>query len=659
MTLNSTNIKAIDFSEWPSVSLDGLSPEKRKRFQAYQLAIEMFSKGKRLVTIEIETGINRSHIYYLLKRANSIHPDGRLFGFRALFPYARVKSYKRVASIKRKPRQIKAGESGAMVQLFVAYPELEKYLKEEIAHRPLLFTYASNGHLALRGLVDIHRNFINQCRKLGLGETDYPLNKDQKGIRSLSNYIKKIATKSFKKTAKASGAAFDKGLPTDRNPMDLLSITRPYQAVEFDGHRLDIRLSVSFPDPFGFHQTLEVNRIWILVVIDIFTRATLGYHLALSTEYSRHDVIRAIQNSVEPHKPIKFTIPGLDYGQYGGFPSQKLPELAFAVWDEFRFDNAKAHLAEDTLQRLCEELGCIAHAGPPADPDKRPIIERFFKTLATTMSHRLPASTLSNPTELRRLLNSTNQQLALPIPLNELEELVEAVLASLNAAPHTSLGGRSPLQALEYWVRGQSAPIRHLPENLCKNLCLLQAAHRSRVNGNIARGIRPYISFYGVRYTNRSLSERTDLIGKQLLIYYHPDDIRSLRAFEQTGGEMGMLTAVRPWDKVTHSLRTRRQILKLVRDKKLEFGLDSDPVNAYIHYLRQQAPKRRKAANELELIRRSIQDADWPEKLLLGPTRQDTPPMKTDTNADSFDTETEEQGPAMPKRLSIPSGFNR
>jgi hypothetical protein len=51
MTLNSTNIKAIDFSEWPSVSLDGLSPEKRKRFQAYQLAIEMFSKGKRLVTI--------------------------------------------------------------------------------------------------------------------------------------------------------------------------------------------------------------------------------------------------------------------------------------------------------------------------------------------------------------------------------------------------------------------------------------------------------------------------------------------------------------------------------------------------------------------------------------------------------------------------------
>ena len=97
----------------------------------------------------------------------------------------------------------------------------------------------------------------------------------------------------------------------------------------------------------------------------------------------------------------------------------------------------------------------------------------------------------------------------------------------------------------------------------------------------------------------------------------------------------------------------------MVRDKKLEFGLDSDPVNAYIHYLRQQAPKRRKAANELELIRRSIQDADWPEKLLLGPARQDTPPMKTDTNADSFDTETEEQGPAMPKRLSIPSGFNR
>jgi hypothetical protein len=99
--------------------------------------------------------------------------------------------------------------------------------------------------------------------------------------------------------------------------------------------------------------------------------------------------------------------------------------------------------------------------------------------------------------------------------------------------------------------------------------------------------------------------------------------------------------------------------LKLVRDKKLEFGLDSDPVNAYIHYLRQQTPKRRKAANELELIRRSIQDADWPEKLSLGPSRQDILPIMTDTDADSFDTETEETGLAKPKRLSIPSGFNR
>jgi hypothetical protein len=627
-------------------------------FLKHRHALELFLKGEQLKVIENETGVYRSQLYRIIRRATTIHPDGQVFGFRAFFPYARVKPYKRQASTKRAGHNAKAGDAGAMANLLNNYPELDKFLKEEISKKPLLFSYSS-GKLTINGLRDIHKLFIAQCRNLGLRESDYPLNKDQKGIRSLSAYIKSRGMKSFKKASKASGAALDKGIRCDHHPSPLLSITRPYQAVEFDGHRLDIRLSVSFPDPFGFQQTFEVNRIWILVVIDMFTRATLGYHLALSPEYSRHDVIRAIQNSVEPHKPITFTIPGLDYGQYGGFPSQKLPELAFAVWDEFRFDNAKAHLAEDTLQRLCEELGCIAHAGPPADPDKRPIIERFFKTLATTMSHRLPASTLSNPTELRRLLNSTNQHLALPIPLNELEELVEAVLASLNAAPHTSLGGRSPLEALEYWVRGQSVPIRHIPENRCKNLCLLQATHTSRVNGNVARGIRPYISFYGVRYTNRSLSERTDLMGKQLLIYYHPDDIRSLRAFEQTGGEIGMLTAVRPWDKVTHSLRTRKQILKLVRDKKLEFGLDSDPVNAYIHYLRQQTPKRRKAANELELIRRSIQEVGWSEKLSLGPARQDTLPIMTDTDADSFDTETEETGLAKPKRLSIPSGFNR
>jgi putative transposase len=658
MAIDRTLVNPAVLEGWPSASLDTLSSEERIRFRQSQHAVELFAKGERIAEIEKQTGISRCQLYHLIRRANAIHPDGRVFGFRAFLPYARIKPHERKAPVKRGPGSVGGGEAGAMAQLLASYPELHEFLCAAISQRPLLFACRPDGRLTVRGLRDIHRAFLDQCRKLGLREADYPLGRDQKGIRALSKHIKKLGAKTFRQAAKASGAPRDKGRWSDRGQNPLQAVARPYQAVEFDGHKLDIRLSITSPDPFGFEQTLELGRIWILVLVDIFTRAILGYHLVLAPEYDQHDVIRAVQKSLEPHLPMEFTLPGLGYGHSGGFPSRRLPELAYAVWDEFRFDNAKAHLAEYTLQRLREELGCIAHAGPPGDPDKRPIIERFFKTLAENMSHRLPATTLSSPEELRRLLNASNQQIALPIPLSELEELVEAVLASLNATPHESLGGRSPLQALEYWVRGQAVIIRRLPEPMRKDLCLLQAAHSSRVSGSVARGIRPHISFFAVRYSSRLLSERIDLIGKRVWVYYNPDDLRTLRVFEEEGGEIGILTAARPWAEAAHSLRMRRQITKLARDGKLQFDADTDPVQAYLRYLRQQAPRRRKAANALEVARRAASEHGQTAKTPPGPI-YDPRPALADAEADAVEAPVEETAPAKPRRLNIPPGFSR
>ena len=102
--------------------------------------------------------------------------------------------------------------------------------------------------------------------------------------------------------------------------------------VEFDGHRLDLRLKVVVRDPLGFEQEFEIERVWLLVVVDVWTRAVLGYHVSLNREYSRYDVIRAIEAALEPHRRRVFTLPGVGYGECGGFPSEKLPELGYATW---------------------------------------------------------------------------------------------------------------------------------------------------------------------------------------------------------------------------------------------------------------------------------------------------------------------------------------
>ena len=75
--------------------------------------------------------------------------------------------------------------------------------------------------------------------------------------------------------AAAAGASPLKGLPrSDDVPAPVA--TRPYKVVEFDGHRLDVRLKVAVRDPQGFGHEFEIERVWLLLIIDVCTRVVLG-----------------------------------------------------------------------------------------------------------------------------------------------------------------------------------------------------------------------------------------------------------------------------------------------------------------------------------------------------------------------------------------------
>jgi putative transposase len=139
--------------------------------------------------------------------------------------------------------------------------------------------------------------------------------------------------------------------------------------------------------------------------------------------------IRTIENALAPHCPRQFTLPGIGYGARGGFPSGKLAELGYATWQWFKLDNAKANLAADVQYALADFIGCIIDAGPAHSPDDRPYIERFFGTVASSPASRLPGYTGTNPQDIRRALADPKGNLRLYVSLNELEDLLEAVLA--------------------------------------------------------------------------------------------------------------------------------------------------------------------------------------------------------------------------------------
>lgn len=241
MSRRTAQLQAIDVSTWPTVAYTQFDDTTRHMFEKRVQAVMAYVQGGSVKQIEHSTGIDRRQLYRWLERAGAIHPDGQPFGFRALLRYVRSTDYVRTRTV---PDSIEpGGAAGAFSQLLERCPVLSDWLHQQIRQRKVwLEEVSSEGALRtrVRGLEALHQNFLRQCRAVGLSGTDYPLNTGERRIRSLSRHLKDELLRSFGNAARSAGASHLKGLPRQDGEVRTLAATRPYQTVEFDGHRLDI-----------------------------------------------------------------------------------------------------------------------------------------------------------------------------------------------------------------------------------------------------------------------------------------------------------------------------------------------------------------------------------------------------------------------------------
>jgi putative transposase len=586
-----------ELSAWPSVDLSALDEADQSVFTARRRAIELYVESPQLSLSAIKkaTGVDPKTIYRIISRCLEKHADGRIYGFRAAIPYARLKQYERVHSANRHDASERSGLSGAFGLLLQQYPPVEKFLQRQAKQRHRAIGEASEVRKSMKR---IHKGFLEECRKAGVKPNEYPLNRALAGLRSLASYLKRYDHRTFESAARSMGVdRVGPAAPADTEPAP--PATRAFEVVEFDGHKIDLRVTVRVIDPFGFETLLELTRIWILVLLDLASRAVIGYKVALSKEYNKDDVASALEAALTPHRPRQYKIPGLAVRQGGGYPSAILPETQFACWEWFRFDGAKSHLASDTLARLNQIVGCWPDNGPPAEPDERPYIERFFQLIAENFAHRLPGTTGSSPKSIERALSDPHGDTSLLVELDELEDMIEVLIADYNGESHGGISNRTPLEAMAQLLARDKGYLRTLPRVVRQNLCLLQEARVVTIKGSIETGVRPHINFLEVRYTNDILSSSPALIGKKLRIYFDVRDIRSVRAFFEDGAELGVLAAARPWCYTPHSLRVRQEIFRLKRKKKLSYREGDDPVEAWEKYKRAQAKTNKRAATDL------------------------------------------------------------
>jgi putative transposase len=572
----------LDPSTWPGVDPSAMSEERRAVFEQRERAVYAYLRGDHLADIERSFGVRRGSLTRLLDRCLTPHADGRIQGLRALIPHSRAKDYRRSKRAAR--RSTPGGLSGALGQLFDRLPELPRIIEREIAGGRVGLLPNDRLH----GLRDLQVKLLAACREAGLTANDYPFNHDEMGYRALSVALRK---------------RLRLRVPIRPNPRfeDAWSAsTHPYSVVELDGHKLDVRLRVSYVDSTGVSVSIETERLYVITVIDVCTRVVLGWQLVPAPEYDHHDVLSALQDAVRPRlKRQEFIIPGLEYRPGAGFVADVLPELNFACWEVLKVDNAASHLTEDTFEPICRFVGCRLQAGPVASPTVRPFIERFFGTLTERMSRKLHGTTGRNPHD-----PAGKRGRAVPVPLlitlPELEEILDVSIANYHATPHDGLHGRTPLEALA--LTHQIRPVRTLPPSLRGRLHQLQSVHLATVRGSAARSVAPYVSLYGARYSNEVLQRTGGLSQQRIRVYLNPNDMREAWAYLPNGADLGRLYVLDGWRYSRHTLRLRRRILRERRTGKLKFAGEQDPVQLFAQAQRRAGKRGRKHGTvELQL----------------------------------------------------------
>lgn len=328
--------------------------------------------------------------------------------------------------------------------------------------------------------------------------------------------------------------------------------------------------------------------------------------MAFGRECNRFDAIETIKRALVPPSVPEVTLPGLQLMRSGGFVFLVLPQAQFACWRQIRLDNARAHLATTSLDVLCDYLGCTADFGPAHEPDDRPCIERFFGTLTTTLSRRLPGAipprSRQEQEKILQRLRDPKESIRPLVTVQEFLELLEIAIWNHHGTPHSGIGGITPLEMISRHVLGINRPaarLRVLPALPRKQPALLHDPISCVVRGQVARGEKPYITYMHVRYTSAQLAGRPGLVGQSLRVHADPQDLRQLVVTTGASEMLDPLLASGAWREHRHSLWLRQAFFKAQRQRQLNFAAGQDPIEGFLTLRRKQASKSKRAATDI------------------------------------------------------------
>lgn len=587
------NLKGVtdgeDFSldTWPSPDIGALSPTDLELFLKRKEAVRLYLQGAANAAIFKATGVHPSFLNRVVReRCMHSHPDGRVYGWRALIPGIHIVKYRRKTKIRTDANG--RGAVGALSNLLVQEPDFAKRLDGQIIKTcPDL----KLGELR-RPRHALWAWFLKELRGLGYEtRNEWPFTMRTMGYLSLCRYADAVLSAHPIKAARIVG-----GPQLEKKMVSGDGINRPvqnpFERVEMDAHKLDGRFVVMIPHLDGGWSPRLIHRLWVIVLLDVASRAVIGYHLSLRFEVNKEDATQAIKSAL-----VRWSRRELSFGEQAYFEDAALPSghherYVGLCWDETSVDGALAETCKTVKSKLQDVVGSslldpsIGFA-QRRSKDDRPFIESFFKALASRGLQRL-SNTTGAKVQDKGGRDPGHVAVISEFQWEYAAELLDALIANYNATPHSSLGYRSPLQMLDLYASMGKLPTRHADPNTVQGL--LSVRKLCIVRGGYAQGRRPYVNFFGATYSNEELAQRHDLVGKQIWVVNHlEDDSRIALASTKEGAQLGVLRAHPPWHRTPHSLAIRSAINSMVRHRRLSLANGADAVTAFMEFVESNA----------------------------------------------------------------------
>lgn len=557
---------------WKTVNVDVLPTHTKEIFLNRKEAVDLYIDGLALKDVSDNTGISSSEIIRFVRKCIVFDEHQEQIGYAALIPN------KRTVKVQ-----------GKLNKLFLKYPTLKSFV---------LGNYFNDKEYTLEhnmSIKTLHSKFVGECRRLGIQDYEYPFTLKDNGYYSLYTYIKQTESEKQTETIRRQGKnAKQRFETTGYGVSNSMSSLHPYGIVQIDGHKIDMLYTVEVENEQGEIVRMPATRAWILAVIDVATRTILGYSISPYENYNQYDVLMAVHNSIAPHQKIHFTHAGLQYPENGGFPSLALPEIEWASFDMLMLDNAKSHLAKNTVDKLIYGVKCVVNYGSVATPETRGIVERFFKTIETNGFHRLPGTTGSNLRDNKRNCPEY-ESVKYGITYSDICELLEYLIAEYNNSAHSSLENQTPLQVLERRVR-QAGMLPYIvpQEDRCNINKLTYFTEERVLRGGYSSGSKPHISYLGTKYHAHDTHIPMNLIGNKVYIEVNPADVSHVDLYDNSGKYIANLVAVGEWGKRPHSLKTHKAAQERKNKNKETNSIFSPDLTLYETELRRNAKNSRR-----------------------------------------------------------------